>query len=289
VKAMTGPGNPFTILAMPTVIGGVTFPAGTYSTQAFIQDLQVTNAKIGYAAIDDAKIASLSADKINAGFLSADRIQAGSIDAKIANLDTAVITSGYINAARINTASIANVAIGTAQIANATIRAAQITGTLIASQINGTNLSVVNGSFSGALYGANGTFSGSLTAQVVKAENIISRAATSFDQSSLLCPNDTWTSYSFYMDHYGIATVVSSGNWNQSGTGGSHSTYLAIGDTGFIVGATGSWYSSAPPGPSVLMLSRWLNAGWHTLYVKLQISTATSNHVGYITLLRSYR
>jgi hypothetical protein len=70
VEAMTGPGNPFTVLATDTVIDGVTFPAGTYSTKAFVQDLQVTNGKIANLAVDDAKIASLSAAKITAGSIA---------------------------------------------------------------------------------------------------------------------------------------------------------------------------------------------------------------------------
>ena len=46
VAAMTGPGNPFTILAVDTIINGVTYPAGTYTTKALIFDAQISNAKI---------------------------------------------------------------------------------------------------------------------------------------------------------------------------------------------------------------------------------------------------
>ena len=127
VAAMTGAGKPFTVLTEPTEIGGVTFPAGIYSTLAFIQDLQVTNAKIANLAVDDAKIADLSAAKINAGFLSADRIQAGSLDAKIANIDAAVITSGVIDIDRIDDGSITNAKIGDAEIELAKIKTATIT------------------------------------------------------------------------------------------------------------------------------------------------------------------
>lgn len=69
VEAMTGPGNPFTVLANPTTIDGVLFPAGTYSTMAFIIDAQITNAKIANLAVDDAKIASLSVGKLTSGSL----------------------------------------------------------------------------------------------------------------------------------------------------------------------------------------------------------------------------
>jgi hypothetical protein len=52
------------------VIGGVTFPAGIYSTNAFIMDAQITRAKIANLAVDNAKIADLSADKLTAGSIA---------------------------------------------------------------------------------------------------------------------------------------------------------------------------------------------------------------------------
>ena len=70
VQAMTGAGNPFTILAADTVIGGVSFSAGTYSTRSFIVDLQVTNAKLANLAVDDAKVANMSASKLTAGAIA---------------------------------------------------------------------------------------------------------------------------------------------------------------------------------------------------------------------------
>jgi hypothetical protein len=70
VTAMTGAGKPFTVLATSTVIGGVTFPAGIYSTNAFIMDAQINTAKIANAAITNAKIVSLSAAKITAGSMA---------------------------------------------------------------------------------------------------------------------------------------------------------------------------------------------------------------------------
>ena len=70
VEAMTGPGNPFAVLAVDTTTDGVLFPAGTYSTKAFILDAQVSNAKIKDLAVDDAKVASLSVSKLVAGSLA---------------------------------------------------------------------------------------------------------------------------------------------------------------------------------------------------------------------------
>lgn len=70
VQALTGAGKPFTVLNVPTTIGGVTFPAGIYSTNAFIIDLQVTNAKLANLAVDNAKIANVSAAKLTAGAIA---------------------------------------------------------------------------------------------------------------------------------------------------------------------------------------------------------------------------
>jgi hypothetical protein len=143
---------PFFQLDAPTVIDGVTIPAGTYIKSAFIYDGVITNAKIANLAVDNAKIANLSADKINAGFLSADRIQAGSIDAKIANLDAAIITSGFINTARIQDASITTAKIGDAQITNAKIANAAITTAKIGdAQI--TNAKIANAAITTAKIG----------------------------------------------------------------------------------------------------------------------------------------
>jgi hypothetical protein len=54
----------------PTVINGVSVPAGVYIEDGFIKNGTITNAKIANAAIDDAKIAFLSANKIRAGAIS---------------------------------------------------------------------------------------------------------------------------------------------------------------------------------------------------------------------------
>lgn len=54
----TGNANiPFFVLTTPTVIDGVTIPAGTYMKKAFIHDASITTAKIGNAQVDTLKIA----------------------------------------------------------------------------------------------------------------------------------------------------------------------------------------------------------------------------------------
>lgn len=120
VSAMTGPGNPFTILDTPTVIDGVTFPSGTYSTNAFIQDAQITNAKIKNLAVDDAKIANMSVAKLTAGTMG--------IGAYIQSTNYTPGPSG--TGFRIN-------ADGTAEM-----QAAYIRGQITASQIDSRGLSV---------------------------------------------------------------------------------------------------------------------------------------------------
>ena len=60
---------PFFQLDSPTVINGVTIPAGTYIKQAWIADATISRAKIQDLAVDNAKINDLSAAKITAGTL----------------------------------------------------------------------------------------------------------------------------------------------------------------------------------------------------------------------------
>ena len=85
---VTGDGLFFQINS-PTVINGVTIPAGTYIKQAVIADATISRAKIQDLAVDNAKIADLSAVKITAGFLDAARIEAGTISAS--KLDFTVV------------------------------------------------------------------------------------------------------------------------------------------------------------------------------------------------------
>ena len=133
------------------------------------------------------------------------------------------------------------------------------------------------------------TFSGTLAAGIVTANTIVSRSATSFEQTSLWADNDVWVSFDFYMDHDGIAAVIASGSWSQSGSGGSYSSYLALGSTSYATSYSGNWYSSAAPNPGTMMISRYLPRGWHSAFVKLQITTANNRHVAYVTVLKSYR
>lgn len=106
-------GSPFFHLTAPTVIDGVTVPAGTYMKQAYIHNAAINTAQIKDAAITDAKISNLSATKITAGTIAADRLDAAVVTAKVANLNAAVITQGFLNTAVIQDGTITD-----AKIAN---------------------------------------------------------------------------------------------------------------------------------------------------------------------------
>ena len=166
VRALTGPGNPFTVLTADTVIGGVTFPAGTYSTQAFIRDAQITNAKIAELAVDDAKIANLVVSKLDAGslkvgaFISSSNYVAGSQGFRI-NADglaefSSVVVRGTVFA---SAGQIGGNAIGSTGIQSP----GYIQGSVGWRLDSSGALYAKSGQFSGSITGASGAFSGSLS------------------------------------------------------------------------------------------------------------------------------
>ena len=116
---------------------------------------------------------TLDASKIVADSITAGKIAAGAIGAT--QIAASAITSTKIAAGAIavGTAAIADGAIVNAMIGNlsadkitaGTIDAARIgANSITADKINGTNLAVVNGTFSGSLQAATGTFTGALSA-----------------------------------------------------------------------------------------------------------------------------
>lgn len=111
VKAMTGPGNPFKIVAEAiTLADGTIVPVGTYTADAYIHNSQITNAKIANLAVDNAKIADLSVSKLTAGsmavgaYIQSTNYVAGSVGWRIsangiAELSNAVVRGAvYANA-----------------------------------------------------------------------------------------------------------------------------------------------------------------------------------------------
>lgn len=125
IASPTGPGitpaAPFIVRTTATTIGGVAVPVGVYLQDAFIANGTISNAKIANAAIDNAKIANLDAAKITTGFISADRLDASTITAKVLE-----------------------------------VAAAKVTGQLTASQINGANLAIRSGQYTGYNWPASG-------------------------------------------------------------------------------------------------------------------------------------
>jgi len=131
VEAMTGPGNPFKIVTSPiTLPDGSVVPEGTYTSDAYIHNGQIVNAKIANLAVDNAKMANVSVDKLIAGSLN--------VGAYVQSSNYIAGSSGF----RINGA-------GFAEFSGATVR-----GAIFAS----------SGTFAGELVGAKGSFSGDISA-----------------------------------------------------------------------------------------------------------------------------
>ncbi|MBP9897892.1 MAG: hypothetical protein KBF28_05950 [Gemmatimonadales bacterium] len=130
----TGSAAPFFQIDTPTVIGGVSIPAGTYMKAAFIHDAAIDNAKIADLAVDNAKIADLAADKITAGSM-----QVGSY------VQSTNYTPGSVGW-RID-------ADGTAELANAVVRGTvyatdgQFNGEVIAASPSGEMARMWSGNF----------------------------------------------------------------------------------------------------------------------------------------------
>lgn len=177
---------PFFQLSSATTIGGVSIPAGTYIKAAYIYDGVITNAKISNLAVDNAKIADLAVD--NAKITDAAITSAKIADLAVGNakITNASITAAKIADATITSAKIANAAIGSAKIADAAITNAKIANVIQSSDyVAGSagwkidkagSMEMSNATFRGALSGATGTFSGTLTASAINAVNTINIA-----------------------------------------------------------------------------------------------------------------
>ena len=189
--------RPFIVQTTPTVINGVSVPAGVYIEDGFIKNGTITNAKIANAAIDDAKIAFLSANKIRAGAISVGQDISSSTFSEggaqgwvirgdgRAEFREAVVRGGVfasygqIAGININANGLYTSAYGSGtgfwlgkdgrvSLGNKlTWNGSQLT-------INGDGtfsgaLNAASGTFNGALQAATGTFSGTLTADAINA------------------------------------------------------------------------------------------------------------------------
>lgn len=199
----TGSASPFFHLDTPTVIGGVTVPAGTYMKSAFIYDAMITNAMIG----------NLSADKITTGVLNA-----------------ALIASNAITA----------------------------------DKINGTNLNVINGTFSGALNAATGSFTGSLSGATGTFTGTL--LAGTLDLGALVGSSTTYAAVGTYTitvptDYTTMrATLVGAGGGGAGGDDGGYTTGWGGGGGGSGYLATGT-FSGLTPGATYTLVVQQGGAG----------------------------
>ena len=143
---------PFFQLNSPTVINGVTIPAGTYMKTAYIYDGEITNAKIASAAIDSAKIADAAITTVKIGDAQINSAKIADANITTAKIADAAITTVKIGDAQINSAKIADANITTAKIADAAISLAKIDKATI------SNLSAINADL-GSITAGTATFS----------------------------------------------------------------------------------------------------------------------------------
>jgi hypothetical protein len=158
-------GSPFYYLTAPTVVNGVTVPAGAYMKKAFIADATIGTAQIADAAITSAKISSLTADKITFNDAAGQRFSA------------AVITGGTIQGTTITGNTISGGSISGTTISGGTITGTTINGGEVyvpkALNLDGTpgwkfkvdslgRLSATEATISGNITATSGSFSGTL-------------------------------------------------------------------------------------------------------------------------------
>lgn len=82
-------GFPFTVLTVPTVVNGITIPAGVYLSGTMIQDGTITTTKIAAGTV--------TADKITTASLSAISADMGSITAGAMNINNQFIVDSFGN------------------------------------------------------------------------------------------------------------------------------------------------------------------------------------------------
>lgn len=176
----TSPDLPFVIAASPDIVDGIPVPAGVYMDAAYIKNGTITNAKIGFAAIDDAKVANLSASKLTAGtidvgqYIQSSGYVAGSAGWRINGNGNAefsgVVVRGTIYA---TTGQIGGNTIDSTSIHSGTTGYGTGAGFYLGSDgrfslsnkltWDGSVLNIVGGgTFSGALSAATGTFAGNV-------------------------------------------------------------------------------------------------------------------------------
>jgi len=152
-----------------------------------------------------------------------------------------------------------------------------------------------NAIFDGSIV-AQSLAAGSITAtqiatNTITADLIISASCTSFERGSDSIINGTWFAHTFYMDHAGYVNVIYQANFYMSASSGTVTWEVRAGidSTAAYDSFSGSSsYIGATPGASV-QTAAYLSAGFHTLNLYAYNSAAVGNHIGYTTILKSYR
>ena len=240
VLAMTGAGNPFTILPADTIIDGVTYLAGTYSVRSFIIDGQITNAKIANATINSAKIANLSASKLIAGSIAVGEY---------------IQSAGYVAGSagwRIN-------GNGDAELSNAIVR-----GTVFAS----------DGTFTGTIQAGTTILGGSATAYA-SGDGFFGGVDSSTYKWRVGIPGGAriqWTGSAIEVYNASNVLTLSSGSVNWAAiTGqpsGIYNSNISIGSNGALSGGGGGQVSLSGLGAGAFALINAITSGNIGTYIE---------------------
>jgi len=122
---VTGPA-PFFQLDSPTVINGVTIPAGTYIKEAWIADATIGNAKIRNLAVDNAKIANLAVNSLKLDDLAVTSAKINSLAVTSAKIAALAVTEAKIDALAVTSAKIGDLAVTTGKITDLAVTTAKI-------------------------------------------------------------------------------------------------------------------------------------------------------------------
>lgn len=129
---------PFFQLDEPTVINGVSIPAGTYMKSAFIVDASITNAKIKDLTADKISAGDIAAARMTANVISAANLSVGTIDADRIDVDNLSVKLAQLEEAWITTANVRDAEINAANITDGTIQNARVGDLQSTNYLSGT-------------------------------------------------------------------------------------------------------------------------------------------------------
>jgi hypothetical protein len=184
---------PFIVNTSPTVINGVTIPAGVYMDSAFIYDLTAAIARLGNAWIDNLMVANISVDKLTGNELQVGSfIQSngytgsGTNEWRIDSNGTARFVNGIFSGTITATAG----AIGGISIFSNHIESSGYNGTTTGFRLDGAlgKIFAYEGEFGGALVAATGSFVG--TVQIGSSPLVSGTSMTG--TGAVFNPSGTW-------------------------------------------------------------------------------------------------